>query len=89
MTGSTEHIPLLRDLLVAGRMPLAAAQGNADDAARKSHIEAVRFLVHVQREDALVILAVRQAPGNGSEKPDQMFSGYVAAVSASGDLMTH
>lgn len=59
---------------MAGRMPLTAAQGNADDAARKSHIEAVRFLVHMQREDSLVIFTVRQAPGNGSEKPDQMFS---------------
>lgn len=70
-------------------MPLAAAQGNADDAARKGHIEAVRFLVHVQREDSLVILMVRQAPGKGSEKPDQKFSWYVAAMSASVDLMTH
>lgn len=74
MTGSTKQISLLRDLLMAGRMPLTAAQGNADDAARKSHIEAVRFLVHVQREDSLVILAVRQAPGNGSGKPDRRFS---------------
>lgn len=74
MTGCTRHIPLLRDLLLAGGTPLAAAQGNADDAARKSHIEAVRFLVHVQREDTLVVLPVGQTPGNGSEKPDQRFS---------------
>lgn len=71
MTGCTQHVSLLRDLLMAGGMPLAAAQGNADDAARKSHIEAVRFLVHMQREDTLVVLPVRQTPGNGSEKPDQ------------------
>lgn len=73
MTGRTNHISLLWDLLMAGRMPLTAAQGNADDAAGKRHIEAVRFLVHVQREDSLVILTVRQAPGNGREKPDQIF----------------
>lgn len=83
MTGFT----LLRDLLLAGRMPLAAAQGNADDAAGKSHIEAVRFLVHMQREDALVVLAVRQTPGNGSEKPDQRLSWQVASAPVSADLI--
>lgn len=70
MTGCT--VP--GDLLVAGGMPLAAAQGNADDAAGKSHIKAVRFFVHVQREDTLVVLPVRQTPGDGSEKPDQGLS---------------
>lgn len=74
MSGCTQHISLLRDVLMAGRMPLAAAQGNADDAARKSHIEAVRFLVHMQGEDTLVILPVGQTPGKGHEKPDQRFS---------------
>lgn len=56
---------------MAGRLPLAAAQGNADDAAGESHVEAVRFLVHMQREDTLVVLPIRQTPGNGREKPDQ------------------
>lgn len=54
-------------------MPFTATQGNTDDTARKRDIEAVCVFVHVQREDTLVILAVRQAPGNGSEKPDQRF----------------
>lgn len=68
---STPYMCIGCDLLVAGRVSFAATQGNTDDTARKRHVEAVRVFVHVQREDALVILMVRQAPGNGSEKPDQ------------------
>lgn len=50
-------------LLVAGRVPFTAAQGNTDDTAWKGDIQAVCVFVHVQREDTLVILTVRQAPG--------------------------
>lgn len=68
---STPTLP--HHLLVAGRMPLAATQGNADDAAGESNVEAVCVFVDVQRQDTFVILVVRQAPGNVSENHDQRF----------------
>lgn len=57
------HMCISVDLLLAWGVSFTATQGNTYDAAWKRDIKAVRVFVHVQREDSLVILVVRQAPG--------------------------